>query len=119
MSIKNWNKTIYIASKIGTDEDDYANEIILYDEPVKYKFNVQPLSSDVDLREFGEKASMIQKAVIPIRYKDCFKENDIAYLDGVTPDGEENYGDNANYKLKPPRNQNMAIVIYFERLTGK
>lgn len=119
MSIKNWKKTIYIASKIGTDEDDYGNEVIVYDEPLEYKFNVQPLSSDVDLREFGEKASMIQKAVIPIRYKDYFKENDIAYLDGVTPENETSYGENANYKLKPPRNQNMAIVIYFERLTGK
>lgn len=119
MSIKNWKKTIYIASKIGTSEDDYANEIILYDEPVRYQFNVQPLSSDVDLREFGEKASMVQKAVIPIKYKNCFKENDIAYLDGVTPENEISYGDNANYKLKPPRIQNMAIVIYFERLTGK
>lgn len=119
MSIKNWKKTIYIAKKIGTDEDDYANEIIIYDEPKKYQFNVQPLSSDVDLKEFGEKASMIQKAVIPIKYKDVFKENDVAYLEGVSPVNEIVYGTNANYKLKPPRNQNMAIVIYFERITGK
>ncbi len=119
MSIKNWKKTIYIAKRIETTTDDFANEIVIYEEPQKYQFNVQPLSSDVDLREFGEKASMIQKAVIPIKYKDVFKENDIAYLDGISPIDEIVYGTNANYKLKPPRNQNRAIVIYFERITGK
>ena len=115
----NWNKTIYIANKQSLEYDDYGNQVILYNKPVKYDFNVQPISSDVDLLEFGEKANMIQKAVIPIHYKGCFKENDLAYLDDVTPDGENKYGDNANYKLYPPRNQNKRIVIYFERLTGK
>lgn len=119
MSMKNWKKTIYIAKRIGANEDDYANEIVIYDKPQKYQFNVQPLSSDVDLKEFGEKASMIQKAIIPIKYKNVFKENDVAYLDDAVPINEKVNGTNANYKLKPPRNQNMAIVIYFERITGK
>lgn len=119
MSIKKWKKTIYIAKKIRTDIDDFANEIIVYDKPKKYEFNVQPLSSDIDLREFGDKASMIQKAVIPISYDKEFEANDIAYLNGASPVGEINNGDNANYRLYPPRPQNMAIIIYFERLTGK
>lgn len=119
MSLKNWKKTIYIASKVKTDIDDYANEIIVYNKPIKYNFNVQPISSEVDLKEFGEKSSMIQKAIIPIKYINIFKENDVAYLDNASPDGEVSNGDNANYKLMPPRNQNMAIAIYFERLTGK
>lgn len=119
MSIKNWKKTIYIAKKIRTDIDDFANEIIVYDTPKRYEFNVQPLSSDVDLREFGEKASMVQKAVIPVKYDGLFEVNDVAYLNGATPIGELTNGDNANYKLYPPRTQNMKIVIYFERLTGK
>ena len=115
-----WKKKIYIASKI--DEityDDYGNKIVKYNEPKMYEFNVQPINSNVDLMEFGEKSSMMQKAVIPMIYKDVFKENDIAYLDGINPKGEEVYGDNANYRLYPPRNQNKAIVIYFERITGK
>lgn len=114
-----WNKTIYIASKKELDYDDYGNQIIVYEKPKKYEFNVQPISSDVDLMEFGEKANMMQKAVISMSYKNIFKENDIAYLDDVTPDGELKYGDNANYRLYPPRNQNKRIIIYFERLTGK
>ncbi|MCI9585261.1 MAG: hypothetical protein HFH45_01335 [Bacilli bacterium] len=114
-----WNKTIYIASKLGEVEDDYGNMVITYDKPIKYEFNVQPTLSEVELMEFGEKASMIQKAIIPIRYKGIFHENDVAYLDDVTPEGEIKNGANANYRLYPPRNQNRAIAIYFERLIGK
>lgn len=117
--MRNRKKRIYIASKLGTDEDDFGNEIVLYDVPKPYNFNVQPISSEVDLVEFGEKASMIQKAVIPIKFKDYFKESDLAYLDGISPKDEKNNGQNANYKLYPPRNQNKVIIIYFERLSGK
>lgn len=114
-----WNKKIYIARKKDLEYDEYGNQIISYEKPIDYDFNVQPISSDVDLLEFGEKANMIQKAVISMSYKGQFKENDLAYLDDVNPDGENKYGDNANYRLYPPRNQNKRIVIYFERLTGK
>lgn len=117
-----WKKECYIASLIDPGEpkfDDEGNEIKEYDEPVPYSFNYQPLSSNLDLMEFGEKANLIQKAVIPILYKGLFKENDYAYLDGTTPFNEGNNGDNANYRLLPPRNGNSVIIIYFERLTGK
>lgn len=114
-----WNKDIYIASKIGEKEDDYGNNVKIYSKPEPYSFNVQPVSSQVDLQEFGEKASMIQKAIIPRIYEGIFKENDVAYLDGATPKEEKNNGDNANYRLYPPRIQNLKIAIYFERLTGK
>lgn len=115
----NWKKDIYIANKIGIQYDIYGNEIVEYQKPIKYQFNVQPISSEVDLMEFGEKSNMIQKAVISIDYKNMFQENDLAYLDDVLPENETVYGEKANYKLYPPRNQNKAIVIYFERLTGK
>lgn len=114
-----WQKPIYIASKIGVDKDDSGNEIVVYDTPKLYHFNVQPVSSQVDLVEFGEKASLMQRAVIDKRYKDVFKENDLAYLEGANPDGEEVNGANANYRLYPPRNQNKIVRIYFERLSGK
>lgn len=119
MSINNWKKKIYIAKRLTSSLDEYGNEVIVYDKPNQYEFNVQPISSEVDLREFGEKSSMMQKAVIPIKYKNMFKENDVAYLDDANPNGEIENGDKANYKLMPPRNQNIAIVVYFERLTGK
>ena len=118
---KDWVKDVYIASKIGTQLDDEGNEINIYDKPNSeaYKFNYQPVSTSADIAEFGEKAKIMKKAVIPISYQGQFKEFDVAYLDDVTPDGEENYGDNANYRLLPPRDGNSVIIIYFEKLTGK
>ncbi len=115
-----WEKPIYIAKKVsGTEKDIYGNLITTYEEPKLYYFNVQPISSEVDLMEFGEKAKMIQKAVIPIAYQNIFSENDLAYLDGVKPNEEKVHGANANYRLYPPRNGNKVIIIYFERITGK
>lgn len=117
--MRNWKKNIYIASKKGTSLDENGNEFTTYDAPKLYKFNVQPINSNVDLVEFGEKASMIQKAVIPMRYKHYFKENDLAYLDDVIPEENEVNGKNANYRLYPPRNQNKVIILYFERISGR
>ena len=116
-----WAKDVYIASKVGTQLDIEYNEITIYDKPNEkpYRFNYQTLSTDADIAEFGENAKIMKKAVIPISYQGQFKEFDVAYLDGVTPDGEENHGDNANYRLLPPRDGNSVIIIYFEKLTGK
>lgn len=116
-----WAKDVYIASKIKTSTDDDGNEITIYDKPNEkpYKFNYQTLSTDADIAEFGENAKIMKKAVIPISYQGQFKEFDVVYLDGAIPKGEENYGDNANYRLLPPRDGNSVIIIYFERLTGK
>lgn len=116
-----WKKDVYIASKIGTQLDIEGNEINKYSKPNSepYKFNYQPVNTNADISEFGEKASIMKKAVIPISYQGMFKEFDVAYLDGATPKKEKKYGDNANYRLLPPRDGNSVIIIYFERLTGK
>lgn len=116
---EDWKKQCWIASKTGVAEDDDENEIAVYSEPIAYKFNYLPVSSDAEFAEFGERASTMQRAVIPISYKNSFKEFDVAYLDGATPDDEIENGANANYRLLPPRNGNAVIIIYFERLTGK
>lgn len=118
---KDWVKDVYIASKIDVTYDDEGNEITIYDKPNEepYKFNYQTLSADADIAEFGENAKIMKKAVIPLSYQGQFKEFDVAYLDDATPDGETNNGDNANYRLLPPRDGNSVIIIYFEKLTGK
>ena len=117
---KEWNKKIWIAKKIGTQENDYGTEIPIYDKPEEYMMNVQPLSSEADIAEFGENAKQVQRAVIELKkYLGKFKEFDVAYLDSATPDGEEVNGENANYRLYPPRNQNKVILLYFGRLTAK
>lgn len=114
-----WKKTIYIASKLEVQLDDEGNEIAIYGEPMPYEFNYQPTLSDSEIAEFGEDANMMQKAVIPISYKNQFKEFDVAYLDGITPNEEARNGINANYRLLPPRNGNAVIIIYFKKLAGK
>lgn len=114
---RDWNKTMWIASK-KEELNDYGKPV--YEEPKKYKFNVQPANSEADFKEFGLLANQIQKAVIELKkYYNVFKEGDIAYLDGANPDGEKINGANANYRMYPPRNQNKCITIYFERITGK
>jgi hypothetical protein len=109
-------KTIYIAKKISSNTlDNRGNPISIYDTPKLYEFNVQPVSSNSDIQIYGERSITMQKAVIPISFLNHFKEFDIAYLDGASPTGEIINGDNANYVLKPPRNGNKVITIYFEK----
>ena len=114
-----WQKDLYIASKIRTELDDEGNEIVIYDEPEPYKFNYRAVKSDAEIAEFGELASITQRMVIDRKYEGLFKESDVAYLYGATPDEEENNGDNANYVLLPPRVGNSVIVIYMQKIIGK
>ena len=57
-------------------------------------------------------------AVITERYKydNKFEEFDVAYLDGVNPNGEVIKGDNANYRVYAVQPQNMIIKLYFIKL---
>ncbi|MBE6139294.1 MAG: hypothetical protein E7174_02140 [Firmicutes bacterium] len=114
-----WNKKIYISKKLKVEVDDEDNEIVIYDKPTYYEFNYQPVNSYSEIVEFGEKCSIMKKMVIPIAYINMFKEFDVAYLDGVSPKEEIVNGENANYRLLPPRNGNSVIVIYLEKIEGK
>ena len=111
-----WAKKLYIASKTGVDLDDEGNEISTYSEPIKYMFNYRGIKSNAELVEFGEKASITQRMVIDRKYEGYFKEFDVAYLYGATPEGEQVNGDNANYVLLPPRIGNSVIIIYMQKI---
>ena len=80
-----WKKPMYIASFTGLTYDDELNEIRIYDDPVYYEYNYQPVSSYLDIQAFGKDATIIKKIVAPISDKDLFKEYDLAYLDGAIP----------------------------------
>ncbi len=114
-----WAKDLYIAHKLSVIVDDEGNEIPVYSVPEPYKFNYRAISSDAELREFGEKADITQRMVIDRKYEGMFKEFDVAYLYGVTPEEETNNGDNANYVLLPPRIGNSVIIIYMQKIMGK
>lgn len=114
---RQWNKTIYIArKKAGVDEYGKTE----YETPEKYSFNVQPSSSKLDIQMFGERAIEMQKMLIErSKYENLFHEGDLVYLDGATPTNEVKNGINANYRMLPPRNQNLCITIYCERIVNK
>ena len=122
MSRSKWKKkSLYIASFIEDSLDDYGNKITIYTEPVFVgEENMQPLSGSTDIEEYGNKVSKMQKVLLDYdKYLGKFKENDLAYIEDTTPEGEEVYGDNANYKVDSVRNQNRKIAIYFEKLPNK
>ena len=115
-----WNKPCYIAHQNPIpEEDEYGNEISSYLKPVKYFINVQQANGHLDVQEFGENISEIFKAVVPYNLKTNIKGGDIAYLDGQTPDNEEEgtYGSTGNFIVDSVRPQNLATVIYFKRLS--
>lgn len=119
---KKWKKKdLYIVSFIQDEYDDEGNKIPTYAKPEYIgKENIQPLSGESDIAEYGEKVEKMQKVLLDYdKYLGKFKEKDLAYLDRITPDGEQVNGDNANYKIDSVREQNKKIAIYFEKLPNK
>lgn len=125
-----WKKDIYIAKKEKDENgeniiDRYGN--VKYAKPKKYRFNVQPIggttnstSGRTDIMDYGQKSMQMQRAIIDYKtYLGIFDVDDLAYLDGATPNGEIKNGDNANFRIDAILNQNKVIAIYFEKLTEK
>ena len=116
-SILNYKSNIYIAKKLDVVQDEYLNKEVIYGKPIKYRFNVQGISEDSEIREFGENANSMMKAVIidNATYIGKFKEFDTVYID-TTTDGEVKNGENADYRIYSVRNQNTSISLYFLKL---
>ncbi len=114
-------KSLYITSFLKDDYDDDGNAVPIYDKPICIGLeNIQPLSGTSEVQEYGTKVSKMQKVLLDYdKYLGKFKENDLAYIEDTTPEGEEVYGDNANYRIDSVRNQNKKIAIYFEKLPNK
>lgn len=119
---KHFKTKCYIASKLESTYDEEDNEITQYDTPKKYVFNIQPLvNSSItgsEIQAFGEHAQRMKVAVITERekYAGKFKEFDLAYLDGVSPENENYNGENANYRVHLVSEQNMVIRIFFTKI---
>lgn len=118
-NIHDTKSVCYIGRRIGEEINDYGTEIPIYEKPIKYMFNIMPLSSDLDIAEYGEKISSMYKTILTKNlYIGKIKEGDIAYLNGANPEGENinTYGSNGNYIVRTVMPQNTVIVVYFERL---
>lgn len=114
----NLKSKLYISKKLDSTEDECGNEIDNYDEPIKYYFNVKPVTTSSEIQAFGELANSMKVAVITEKdkYLNKFKEFDLAYLDGITPDKEPKPGFNANYRIYAVQPQNAIIKVYFIKL---
>ena len=111
----------YIAKKNKSTKDDYGNEIPNYklysDKP--FRLNIQQINQSSDIQTFGEKVNRMKVALIKGEEKEIFKnfnEFDLAYLDGATPNNEEVVGSNANYRVYSIKPQNVALLVYFEKI---
>lgn len=119
---QNWNKDLYIATKDRNNitYDEYNNEIVKYNEPFYFgKVNYQPLTrKDLEayIKQYGETNNNIVSCLIDYVDDGKFQQLDLAYLYGVTPENELQYGDNANYIVRSYKPQNTKIMVIFEEL---
>ena len=115
--IHNNKSTIYIATSDGDFIDENLNQYAVYEKPKKYRFNVQTITSDSEIREFGEIVN--QMKVISItekaKYINKFHEFDRVYIDSK-PNNEFENGYNADYYIYSVRNQNTSIRIFIKKL---
>ena len=117
----NWNKDMYIASKIPNVEvDDYGNEIVKYEKPFYFgKVNYQPLTrKDLEafIKEYGETSNNIVSCLIDYRQDGKIKNFDLAYLYGANPKGELANGENANYVVRAYKPQNTKMMVILEQI---
>lgn len=114
---KRWYKRVYIARKIGSQIDVDYNETTIYGKPTAYKMNIQPTNADSDLEAFGETSFGMMRAIVPFeKFNGKISEFDVAYI-YTTPEGESVDGANADYRVKSVSVQNLAMSIYFEKIT--
>lgn len=117
--IYNYKTPVYICKKLPSTQDENMNEVENYDEPNSrpYLWNVQPASADSEVREFGQLANSMKVAVVSKRLFDKkFNEFDKAYIYTKPSNEEQEYGENADYRIYSIRPQNACIRIYFLKL---
>lgn len=116
--IRKFKSRIYIAKRTGYIQDEELNQFETFDAPVKYYFNVQTVSTDSEIREFGENANSMKCISIPqkIKYLGKFNEFDKVYVNTEPNEDELNNGDDADYRIYSVRNQNACILIYLKKI---
>ncbi len=112
-----FDKPYYHCKRSVTDDG-----IVEYSAPILKKGNYQPLSGYVDALTYGDAMTTKWRMFVPMRRFGEFKERDLLYLDGATPDiereGYEN-GDGANATVTAVLPQNLFIRIEIERIVKK
>lgn len=115
-----WNKDMYIATKREVSYDDFNNELVVYNKPFYFgKVNYQPLTGknlEAFIRAYGETKNNIVSCLIDYTDMGKFDTFDLAYLYDATPEGEQIFGDNANYIIRSYKPQNTKIMVIFEEI---
>lgn len=115
MSLIN-KRTIYLASYIDTDYDEYGNPIQIYDKPVSIDNCVlNSLNGSYDLAVYGDSVKKMAKTLLDYSWIDKIKEKDAIYLYEISPEKEKVNGENANYIVDAVLPQNKKIVVYFKK----
>lgn len=113
-----YKSDVYICKRLGVQQDENLNQVEVFEKPIKYKFNIQPVSEDSEIKEFGELANSMRRVVITEKqkYLKKFKEFDKVYVDTIPDDTEKKYGVNADYRIYSIRPQNVCLVMYFIKI---
>ena len=114
------SKKLYLCKRAN----ELNAEVGVYDSPVSYWVNYQPIQGFTNVMQYGERVTKIYRAILRFeQYAGIFKEGDLVYLcgknneDGADPVITETYvnGYGANAKVISVRNQNLAIEVTFEK----
>ena len=110
------NKKIWIAPFVKKEKDIDGNIISIYDKPYCIYATINTLSGSAEIDVFGDRIKRMCKTMVPYRMINKIKENDVAYLFDTSPEGEEIYGENANYRVDAVLPQNIKAKVYFEKM---
>lgn len=113
MMAKN-KQNFFIANRLNVASGRGAKT---YGKPFAMRENLAPVDSESEIKEYGERHFNMYKTITSKNvWYGRIKEGDVAYLDGVLPDGEEIYGCNANYRVESIRTHLTTMTIYFEKV---
>lgn len=115
--ISSWRKPVYVAHLQTVTKDNQGNQTRNYSAPIAYTLNVQPMSDDARIENFGANSKKMYRALLNT-VDTIIKEFDVVYLEGATPTGETVNGSNANFTVRRIAKQNTVTIIYFESMKG-
>lgn len=98
------------------DGNEYGEPIEITTRPMH--FTVMDKNGYLDILEFGSEVSKYATAIAQPYglWKNAFKEGDLFYINGATPNSTEDYnGEKANYIVDSIIFQNLAIKLTLKK----
>lgn len=117
---------LYIAKKIGTEINEYGDEIPYFEEPKPFNFSYMPTSGQVDYQVYGALIDNMYTAIIDRSYLGLIHSQDVAYLideniqnvdELASLDINDKYCKHANYRVKLVHKQGFKLKVLFEKIT--